>query len=570
MSELFRTRHVPAVVAFALVTGVGLPAVSQPQVPGGGQSGTIEGQLRRPEAPLSTATPFVIERPRPGQAPGTVKFLVRSIVVEGVTVLDKAAVDAVLARYTGRELTLADVSRAADDLTQLYSDAGYGLSFAAIPVQTVRDGVVRIVIVEGRIDQVSVTIKGRGALVGSDRIAQAVKARIQRLADGTPVRSAQLERAVLGVADLAGMRASVVVRPSASVEGAADLVVEVSVDPLETSLSLDNRLRFEFGREGLTGWASVNSVLTSGDSLEIYGRSAPRSNTYDFWSGRYETSVGATALRAYASYSVAETTARKGLLGTLGFEGEEKSVRVGARYPLVRSRRHTVFLQGELWGADSSSEALGLVLIKDRIRTVEFDLVSDWASAGGASSLFKLGVISGLDGLGATKADNPLASRAAGVPDFLALTARYFRDQPVGAGLRFKVDLDGQAMVEGSALAPAECSYGGEWFGRAYDAGAIGGDQCLRASAELSRPYRLSPRLALEPYAFADGGWMSQRGSLAVGEPRRTNAQSAGLGLRAAFSHGIVLDVAAARPLQPAYAEKGDQTRFYFSLGIRR
>ena len=58
--------------------------------------------------------------------------------------------------FVGKELSLDDLQRVADVITRHYRDRGYFVARAYIPAQDIRDGMVEITVLEGRVDRVSV------------------------------------------------------------------------------------------------------------------------------------------------------------------------------------------------------------------------------------------------------------------------------------------------------------------------------------------------------------------------------------------------------------------------------
>jgi hemolysin activation/secretion protein len=58
--------------------------------------------------------------------------------------------------FVGKELSPDDLQRAADVITRHYRDRGYFVARAYVPAQDIRDGIVEITVLEGRLDRVSV------------------------------------------------------------------------------------------------------------------------------------------------------------------------------------------------------------------------------------------------------------------------------------------------------------------------------------------------------------------------------------------------------------------------------
>lgn len=82
---------------------------------------------------------------------------VREFVVRGSTVFDEDELQRVLAPWSDRGLSTADLLAARDAVTALYVDAGYVTSGAILPDQDAADGLVEIRVIEGRLVAVHVT-----------------------------------------------------------------------------------------------------------------------------------------------------------------------------------------------------------------------------------------------------------------------------------------------------------------------------------------------------------------------------------------------------------------------------
>ncbi|KJH71783.1 ShlB/FhaC/HecB family hemolysin secretion/activation protein [Aliterella atlantica] len=100
----------------------------------------------------STPTP---PEPIPGEVPATIT--VERFEVEGSTVFSPEEFARVLAPYTKRPISFAELFQARSAVTQLYVDKGYITSGALIPPQTLRGGVVRIQVVEGSLEAINIT-----------------------------------------------------------------------------------------------------------------------------------------------------------------------------------------------------------------------------------------------------------------------------------------------------------------------------------------------------------------------------------------------------------------------------
>lgn len=106
----------------------------------------------RPELELPPVAPANDEAsPSSGIA-----ILVNRFSFSGNTVFDSKELEDAIAGFTGRRITSEELIAAARTITLLYIAAGYATSGAVIPDQQMRDGVVRIEIVEGVLSRISV------------------------------------------------------------------------------------------------------------------------------------------------------------------------------------------------------------------------------------------------------------------------------------------------------------------------------------------------------------------------------------------------------------------------------
>ena len=551
-----------------LTLGLNCPAYGQtlpiPPVHG------IGTESQRPALPRSRIpAPFKIERPTSQAPPVDPSFLVERVQIEGATDLSPAEQAALTAPLAGRLVKLSELTGLADRISALYAERGFALAVAIVPVQTVIDGVVRLRVVEGRIDLIEVEFKQKLSVSRANHIASAVRKRLRSVVQAGPVRTYDLERSILGIDDLSGIAASVIIRPSKAVEGSADLLVMIDSQALELEVSADDRLRREFGSKQAALSVSANSLALIGDRLDLSYRRSRIDGAYDYRSIGYSAPLFNTLSRVHLNLSQAKTEAANGFLKALEFEGLERTARLGAQVPLYRTRAKSLYLNLDLTALDSASDLFGATLIKDRVRTVEAGLNYDWADRSGASSLLELSYVKGLKGLEATDSDYALRSRSYGSAEASYLTARLYRRRPV-LQMDLAMDISGQVVTRGHSLwASAECSFGGQVYGRGFETGFLGGDSCVKASVELSKRFQLS-RFTLAPYVFADGGRVGQNGPLEFGEVREAIATSAGAGLRLTAPGGLSLDIQYARPQEnPAPAMPRDGC-WFLTFGYHR
>src|SRR5262249_30235600 len=130
------------------------------------------------------------------------------------------------ALYRGQNLTFAQLMEATERLTQYYRDRGFLLAQAYLPAQRIQNGIVEIMILEGRIGDIYTNRHGHVRLRNSvvRGILDHIKA--QRVAT-----EATIERGLLLLSDLPGMSVSSTLQPGKTV-GTSDLTVDYAEGPL--------------------------------------------------------------------------------------------------------------------------------------------------------------------------------------------------------------------------------------------------------------------------------------------------------------------------------------------------
>jgi hemolysin activation/secretion protein len=202
------------------------------------------------------------------------------------------------------------------------------------------------------------------------------------------------------------------------------------------------------------------------------------------------------------------------------------------RHPLVRSRSRNLYLRGSLTTFDGSSELLLAPLSDDRIRAVRLGVSFDAADRWNGITILDAELSQGLDGFGAREtgsADSPL-SRENGETKFSKTTLYAARLQSFGMDWSGLLAVSAQHAFS-TLLAPELFTFGGELFGRGYDAAELAGDSGVAAKFELRYSIPI-PQLAgtATPYAFFDWGRVERRDP--INEAKSADASSWGAGVR--------------------------------------
>ena len=124
-----------------------------------------ESQKNPQITPLPPIEDF-LDRP-PNQLPDSggnesnVEFEVKKFNLKGNTVLEPAAVEAIVKDYRDRPITFADLLELETRLTKLYTQNGYINSGVVIAEQNISEGIVTLTAIEGTIEDINVSVNGR-------------------------------------------------------------------------------------------------------------------------------------------------------------------------------------------------------------------------------------------------------------------------------------------------------------------------------------------------------------------------------------------------------------------------
>ncbi len=434
--------------------------------------------------------------PAPGVGASAPPIEVKTILVEGSTVFSPGVLAEAVAPFEGRLLTLEELQAAANAVTQLYLNAGYITSEALLPPQPVQEGVVRLQVVEGGLEEIRV--------VGTDRLVSYVQQRIA-LAGTHPLNQNQLESQLqLLQRDPLFDNVEASLRQGQGADGSI-LTVQVTEAPaVSGSLAIDTLSPRSVGEFRTGGTLQYNNLAGWGDRLLA---SAYRSTTGGSYA--YELSYlvplnpreGTLLLRATpSSYSITDPTDP-----TFGLEprGSTDSYEIQYRQPLIRTLQEELALSAGFRYRNGSTLLGGLITPPTVTSVFSFGqdyLRRDPSGAWGVQSQFRLGT--GL--FGATLLPDPSPSGG-----FFSWQGQVQRLQVLGPNHQLLVR--GAVQLASSSLLGSEQFFiGGAQSVRGYYQNGRFGDNGLRLSVEdqitLLRDENQSALFSLSP--FLDLGYV--------------------------------------------------------------
>ncbi len=590
-------------VASALAIGCGLaaanPALAQqapvPLPPAGivtppNRTDLIPPELRREERPPTLTIDGDLERApcaldRPEFA--AIRFTVGGATFAGLEKVPGLSLDAAVADYVGRELPVSVLCDIRAEANAILRRDGY-LATVEIPEQSLADNVPDFRVIFGRLTAVRV----RGEAGPSEKL---VAGYLEKLTRQEVFNTNTAERYLLLADDLPGLDVRLSLRPAAGGEP-GDLVGEIAVlrQKALVDLNLQNLGSDAIGRYGGVLRGEIYDVTGLGDRTSVAVFS-----TLDFVEQQtvqvgHDFRVGSEGLRIGGQLTWSTTEPDTGIAG-FSVEAETIFATISASYPLIRTRRHSLYADAGFDYVDQDVDVNGIALTRDRVRTAFARVageVIDQRSVlrGGGYTPYEpkfrlrygLEARHGLDVFDASPDCRPnlLACVLGGVvpPSRIEADPTPFLVR-VNADIEFRPEpllayvLETQAQISRSPL-PAfeEIAAGSFSIGRGYDPGVVLGDSGVLNSFEM-RFGSLAPEsmeaLALQPYLFTDVAHVwNEDPSRRAGNPDRL--WSAGGGIRFAWGSGVQGDVTVAVPLvRPDLAPERGAVRFLFTLTAR-
>jgi hemolysin activation/secretion protein len=494
---------------------------AEPVLPGAG-SILQQTQPVMPPAPSATGTGLAIEQPGGGTLPPSVPFLVKAIQLSGNTAFDTPTLHALIAEAEGKSLTLPQLGQVAARITDYYQSHGYPLDRAIIPAQTIKDGMVRIVVIEARYGQIALDNRSRVV----DPLLQATLAPLQ---SGQAISDAPLNHALLLLSDIPGVAVVPTLKPGETV-GTSDLQVQMDPTPALTgNAALDNDGNRYTGRVRLGGTVSAIDPMQHGDTLSLSGLT---SVDMDYGSLSYDSLLNGAGTRLGGAYSALHYILGD-TLAPLDGHGSAEVESLWVKQPFVRTP--TINLYGQLqYDHKQLDDAIGAGdLHTDRhLDNVTASLagdVRDRLLSGGVNT-WSLGWTSGRAGFDDASAQLADAATANTQGRFSLWNVNLSRLQHVSASDALYVAISGQ--WSNANLDPAEKMIaGGAYTVRAYDMGALSADTGILASAEWRHDLGVLWHGRIQAVGFADREHVTINHTVWAAGPNSATLSGAGVGL---------------------------------------
>lgn len=531
--------------------------------------------LRGSAAPTQTERRDVDERRQPAPVlPGASGSMRQSndtralstltdISLSGATALPVETIQGALEPYIGRPISHDDLAAMTQTVTELYRSAGYHLSRAVILPQDMARGRLQIAVIEGSIEEIVVNGDADGTFGIASLLAP--------ISAEQPSRRATLERQLLLANDRPGIRVTdTALDEIGTASGRFRLVVSVQSWKAYAAVGLDN-----FGSGPVGPWqgsasAALNSILVSGDSLNITGSTVPNS-TRELRFGRlsYDMPVGIDSFRigASASHGSVWPGDERRWVRT---QSQADTYEVRASYAPLLTRTQALWFTGAAAISDVSEQNAFGRNYSDRLKLASLSADYKLNAVEGSWTYLNATYRQGLGLLDGHFDSQDWLSRRGASSHFSLVNGSLTHYQNLIENWSLKLAAAGQ-IASGPLLSSQQYYLGGNWFGRGFAGGSIGGDNGAAGSAEIRFDQATNFAFAkgYQLYGFIEGGLTATKTDE---KDLFQRIGSVGVGLRVFVTDELQLGIAVAKPIaynSSLYHERGASILFSLTNAMR-
>lgn len=470
--------------------------------------------------------------------------------IEGVESIPFAKVAALFAPLAKQPTTVAKLVDLARQVTEMYKDSGYALSFAYVPEQDFKDGTVRVVAVEGFIESVKIEGAAGPAEARIREIAQLIR-------QNRPLQLANFERYTQLMGQSPGVTVEAQATPSAKTDGAGSLLLKVARKPYELSLGAD--IRSSRPRAVVTG--SVNDPLMAGSRLSA--TTLVGSPKGEFLGALdFSQAIGNEGLTLKAQTTVYQGNPDAHLDTPPPIRRYNDFLRseLSVSYPIILKRRQSLYLSSGIYSVNNTdyyTNPATLASLTDQVHVRAFYAQAAYSIHTDVQARnLTLRFAQGMDALGASANRRTTSSTGSSTAWLNPVSLDFTRvlldaSQRNGWGQGW-----GTAMVFSTQYSPdvlpnsEKLSFGSTRFARGYNAGDAAGDSGWGIGLEGNRSFPVkAPYLShIEPYFLLESARVYNH----LGQSQLSKLSSASLGARFINGKHYRIDFAASKPIGDA------------------
>ncbi|MGT3162133.1 ShlB/FhaC/HecB family hemolysin secretion/activation protein [Yersinia enterocolitica] len=329
-------------------------AVAAPKVINVPNAGAISNEIQQTtqEALLAPQKAEVklsplISPPSIGRTTATETIILREVRFEGDTQLlqpgdgNNKALRGAIIPWLGQSLTFSDLQSMTLAVTRFYRQQGFVAAQAILPPQTIREGMVVIRIIAGRLDNPEVNNLSRlntdfaTAVIESNSCSKEVGFFGNKDCAASPAELSRLERTALILNEIPGVDAALALKPGTQ-SGMTRIYADITPGQAAMGyIGIDNQGNDYSGHNRLLVGAAINNLTGWGDQLRT---DLLLSSSADVFNGMldYNFPINTYGTRAVLNYSYLDYTL-KGPFEILDARGHSNRWGINLSHPWIRN-----------------------------------------------------------------------------------------------------------------------------------------------------------------------------------------------------------------------------------------
>ena len=471
-----------------------------------------------------------------------ITFELKRIVTDESAVLTDAELDAIIKPYQGQQVQLGDIYTIVDKINALYSEKGYVTCRAFLPPQTIEDGTVKLLLIEGK--------TGNTLVAGNKYTKTKYITNRLHLAEGEIANVKQLNKDLLLFNATNSTQLRIVLKAGEK-PGTTDYEITAYEPKRDTWTIFEDNAGSESSGEYRTGlFFNTKSLSGNCDALSlgtVLSEGTKAANVM------YSRSLGRSGTKMNLLYSTNATEVVKGDYEDK-IKGHANSYAIGLVQPLLVNETTRAELSLDFNRQSSKTDWLEGIrrnMVDDTVQDVTLGFAM---TNYGTSHVFyqKHSYVSGH-----SESTPDMFSESSQNFGFYKFNGMY--QKLYAAGQMWNLRADAQWSGSEGMVSSRQFYMGGMYSVRGYKENYLGGDSGFTFSAEYAVPVINKNTSA---FTFFDYGHVYGNGQ---SDDQHNILASVGLGLRSTINQYCSAALTLGIPLQREFsAEKVSSTRLHF------
>lgn len=285
-----------------------------------------------------------------------IKFNLEKIEINDSEVITKEELTAITSKYEGKEITISVLYDIVNEINALYSDKGYLVCRAFLPEQAIENGIVKIVLIEGKTG--SLFIEGNKTTRSGY-----IKDRLP-LTEGKVANTQELNRALVWFNGTNSIQLQTEIQAGTE-PGTTDYYITAYEPKRDVFTVFADNAGSKSSGEWRGGFGYSNRSLTGNrDELSITGMFSEGSTSGAI---SYYTPISKKGTKFGFSYSANDVKIKHGDLKDWDVEGDSYSFTVSVNQPLIVSSKKQVETFFEWTKQRSETDIMGFDWVDDSI-----------------------------------------------------------------------------------------------------------------------------------------------------------------------------------------------------------